>query len=180
MSKSKSTDFIRRIGRVQPKINPDQGPGTYEASKVFGAELGKVTIGSKCEFKLPQTPGPCDYSPERGDSLTKSTSKATIFKASPSRPLLKCDSQIGPGSYDRSNNFGDSLGRKTIGVKRMEKISSGVGPGQYSPQKLSSRKSIEFPKTQRFKSIIDANNGPGSYEPKNLQTPKKMKIGERR
>ena len=45
MKKSKSTDFIRRIGRVPPKIDAELGPGTYESSKVFGAELGKVTIG---------------------------------------------------------------------------------------------------------------------------------------
>ena len=100
MKKCKSSDFIRRIGRAPPKIDADHGPGTYETTKVFGAELGKVTMGSKCEFKMPQTPGPCDYSPERGDSLTMSSSKVTIFKASPSRPLLKSASEIGPGSYN--------------------------------------------------------------------------------
>lgn len=37
MSKSKSTDFIRRIGRVQPKVNADNGPGTYSPERSFGA-----------------------------------------------------------------------------------------------------------------------------------------------
>jgi hypothetical protein len=43
--KTRVFNFDHPMPRKQCESSPDLGPGTYDESKVFGANLNKVTIG---------------------------------------------------------------------------------------------------------------------------------------
>lgn len=68
------------------------------------------------------------------------------------------------------NNFGDDVGRMTIGERRDEIIQITPGPGTYSPEKsnhltLASSPAFDFSKQpERPDMKVQNLNGPGSYD----------------
>jgi hypothetical protein len=58
-----------------------------------------MTIGIRRVSKESLSPGPGDYSPEKGESLTKLNSRATDFNRSVGRIESVKDPNNGPGSY---------------------------------------------------------------------------------
>lgn len=64
----RGTEFYHH-GRKEIVIDPANGPGTHEDHRNFGSDSKKMTIGLKNENKIPKTPGPCDYSPDRAKPL---------------------------------------------------------------------------------------------------------------
>lgn len=123
--------------------NVGAGPGAYDSPVKFGKDVKPITIGVKRPERNPlmDNPGAGNYSPERGDILTKPKIPNVDMGRSPSRPSTFAkpgtDEAGGPGTYDIPHyDFGDQSKPMTIGVKRPEKIETGVpDAGQYSPER---------------------------------------------
>ena len=114
-----------------------------------------MTIGIKRPERNPlmDNPGAGNYSPERGDGLTKPKIPNIDMGRSPSRPSTFAkpgtDEAGGPGSYDIPfQKFGDESKPMTIGVKRPQKIETGVpDAGQYSPERAEAMTKPKAPST---------------------------------
>ena len=145
--KEPATVDMGRAPAARPKPNPDSentaGPGAYDSPVKFGEGVKPMTIGEKRPERNPlmDNPGAGNYSPERGDILTKPKIPNIDMGKSPSRPSTFAkpgtDEAGGPGTYDIPYyKFGDDSKPMTIGVKRPEKIETGVpDAGQYSPER---------------------------------------------
>ena len=145
--KEPATVDMGRAPAARPKPNPDSentaGPGAYDSPVKFGEGVKPMTIGEKRPERNPlmDNPGAGNYSPERGDILTKPKIPNIDMGKSPSRPSTFAkpgtDEAGGPGTYDVPYyKFGDDSKPMTIGVKRPEKIETGVpDAGQYSPER---------------------------------------------
>ena len=80
--------------------------------------------------------GPGQYSPERGDTLTKTKMANVNFGTSESRAtIVRKGEDVGPGQYDDGKRFGSETRTFTIGEKRAERVREGMGPGAYSPER---------------------------------------------
>jgi hypothetical protein len=62
-------------------------PGQYESDLKFAQQTKSFVIGEKREQRAVESMGPGSYSPERGDSITKSKTPAVDFNRSPGRPV---------------------------------------------------------------------------------------------
>ena len=77
-----------------------------------------MTIIEKHTSKTARSPGPGEYNPEVAKSITKPRDRTPDFSKGPGRTTNISDSNIGPGSYNSINKFGESLGKVTIGQRR--------------------------------------------------------------
>ena len=108
----------------------------YEDRKQFGSETKTFTIGEKRAEKIVETMGPGQYSPERGDALTKTKIANVNFGTSESRAtIVRKGEDVGPGQYDDGKRFGSETRTFTIGEKRAERVVETMGPGAYSPER---------------------------------------------
>lgn len=65
----------------------------------FGQNLNRISIGEKREQKIKLSPGPCDYSPQAADLLTREKSPEYKFGHQTGRKDILPESDIGPGQY---------------------------------------------------------------------------------
>jgi len=75
--------------------------------------------------------------------MTKTKTTTTInMSSSPGRPstfAMNTDVNVSPGQYDdRNYQFGSNAKGFTIGEKRETKVSDGIGPGAYNPERAES------------------------------------------
>ena len=120
--------------------------------------------------------GPGQYSPERGDSLTKTRVKTVNMASSPARPASfaqKGGADVAPGQYDDGIRFNSNTKSFTIGEKRMERVVETMGPGQYSPERGESLtktrvKTVNIASSPArpatFAKKGDFDVGPGQYD----------------
>ena len=76
-----------------------------------------MSIGTRRDSKIPQTPGPSDYSPDKANNITKSISKKADFSRSSPRKSLVVDPSGGPGTYDHTSAFDERVNGMTIGQR---------------------------------------------------------------
>ena len=70
--------------RLPSEIYP--APGEYDGHlKPIGADLNKISMGSKYEFKADTNPGPGYYEPSNADEIVKSKSQIAIIMKSSSK-----------------------------------------------------------------------------------------------
>ena len=116
--------------------------------------------------------GPGQYSPERGDSLTKTRVKTVNMASSPARPASfakKGGADVAPGQYDDGIRFNSNTKSFTIGEKRMERVVETMGPGTYDPDRADGVTKPKMPNINMGSSPSrgsfirkdDANVGPG-------------------
>lgn len=133
--------FSKQPSRPQSFANAAQvsgvSPGQYDDGKNFLSDVKGFRIGELRPQKLSDNVGPGFYHPERADSITKPINPSYKISISPSRPeSFAIAGQVGTaGSSVTYPNFGDDAKTFTIGEKRTEKASEGVGPGHYSPER---------------------------------------------
>ena len=117
--------------------------------------------------------GPGQYSPERGDTLTKTKMANVNFGTSESRAtIVRKGEDVGPGQYDDGKRFGSETRTFTIGEKRAERVREGMGPGAYSPERgdaLTKTKTvnINMGSSPSRASLIQKESysvGPGQYD----------------
>ena len=87
-------------GSIKSKNDADVGPGQYDDGKQFDHGVKTFTIGEKRYERVVETMGPGQYSPERGDALTKSNVRTVNMASSPARPASfakKGDVDVAPG-----------------------------------------------------------------------------------
>ena len=87
-------------GSFIKKDDANIGPGQYDDGNSFGRNAKTFTIGEKRTEHIINTMGPGQYSPERGDSITKTRVKTVNIASSPARPTSfakKGDFDIAPG-----------------------------------------------------------------------------------
>ena len=183
-------------GSFTKKDDANLGPGQYDDRNYeFGSQTKSFTIGEKRQERVVETMGPGQYSPERGESLTKTTTTRTINMASsPARPASFAkhgDVNVAPGQYDDGKAFGTEAKSFTIGVKRAAKETTSIGPGAYSPERaetITKTKTTTInmgssPARGSFIKKDDANLGPGQYDDRNYEfgsQTKSFTIGEKR
>ena len=113
-------------------------PGQYDDGIRFNTGIKPFKIGEKREKPIPKTAGPGDYSPERGDSLTKTKTPNIDLGKSPSRPntfaVAGHEHATSPGQYDDGVRFNTGVKSFTIGEKREVPIPKTAGPGSYNPE----------------------------------------------
>lgn len=167
---SQTVNFTNCTSRMSLIASPELGPGAYDnMHKEFGKQLQKVTIGVKRDFRSPEGPGPGQYSPEKGDSITKHSSAITEFHRRVGRVSAQIDPKNGPGSFYDDRKFGADGKLVTIGERRSDKKPEGPGPADYSPDRsMTKSKSAAyiFHKNQGrtdYESPSDPNGGPGTY-----------------
>ena len=124
-------DFGNNQGRVQPVVDPSNGPGTYDNGRKFGDNAESHVFGSKREHRIPDGPGPGYYLHERADDLVEKRNPAYDFGSYQGRPTTFADPSNGPGTYDDGRKFGDDAESHVFGTKREHKIPDGPGPGYY-------------------------------------------------
>ena len=84
--------------------------------------------------------GPGAYEPDRADGVTKSKTPNINMGKSPARPVSFArggDVDVAPGQYDDGKRFNDGVKSFKIGEKRPEKPREGMGPGAYSPVRVT-------------------------------------------
>jgi hypothetical protein len=94
----------------------------------FGSDAIGGLIGVKLEKTIPITIGPNHYSPERADSITKPSIRASEF-GHHGRKNAVIDPLNGPGTYDENRIFGSDTRDIKIGEKRDKKSVVTLGPG---------------------------------------------------
>jgi len=161
-------------GSFIKKDDANLGPGQYDDRNYeFGSNTKSFIIGEKRQERIVESMGPGQYSPERGDSLTKTRVKTVKISSSPARPVSfakQGDTNVGPGQYDdRNYEFGTNSKSFTIGEKRLERVVETMGPGTYDPdradgvtkQKIPNVNMGSSPSRGSFIRKDDANVGPG-------------------
>jgi hypothetical protein len=93
------------------------GPGTYRHSSSFD-HLPMMTIQEKRASKIQQSPGPCDYRPEKAEPLVKPREAAADFAKGSHRLNSISNSEVGPGFYNVKDSFAGNLGANTIQQRR--------------------------------------------------------------
>ena len=103
----------------------------YDDGKDFLSDVKGFKIGELRPQKLNDNVGPGHYNPERAESVTKPVNPSYKISNSPSRPeSFAIAGQVGTaGSSVTYPKFGNDTKTFTIGEKRLEKISNGIGPG---------------------------------------------------
>lgn len=127
-------DFSKVLGRLNQKTDPNNGPGTYNDDSSFGAKLNKMTIGKRQELKTNPTIGPGSYDPEKADSIVMAGIIKSDFAKSPTRKNIQSSSELGPGHYSTTYNFGQNSPKMTIRTRLSENKEVTLGPGAYDLQ----------------------------------------------
>jgi hypothetical protein len=120
-----------------------------------------------------------DYSPERGEGLTKAKIPQVDMGKSPSRPVNFAkpgyETSGGPGQYDPAPqyDFGKEVKSFTIGEKKFEKVE--YDNRDYSPDRCEQLTKPKIPQVDMGKSPSRPHNfakpgyedvgGPGQYDP---------------
>lgn len=104
--RDRTPDFSKSSARksFMPESNL-LGPGHYDAVKSFIDCVGNMTIAERRKEKYDSNLGPGYYSPERSESVVKSSSRKVNFLSSPGRKTKLEASNIGPGSYNNASSF---------------------------------------------------------------------------
>ena len=177
---------------AKPGTDADGGPGTYDSPVKFGKDVKTFTIGEKRHERIENDPR--DYSPERGEALTKAKTPNIDMGKSQSRPSTFAkpgtDADGGPGTYDSPVKFGKDIISFKIGEKRPERIDN--DNRDYSPERAEALTKAKTPNVDMGKSPsrpstfakpgTDADGGPGTYDSpvKFGDNVKPFKIGEKR
>ena len=90
-------------------------------------------IGERLEEKIVETTmGPGAYDIEKGDAITRvKTTNINMGTAKSRADLVTSTTDIGPGQYNDSKQFGTDGKSFKIGERRDEKIMETMGPGLY-------------------------------------------------
>ena len=84
--------------RTEARVESNAGPGQYDDRNYEISKSSKsFTIGVKREARAAEGMGPGSYSPERAESLTKTKTPNVDLGSSPGRPIVRDDSNVGPG-----------------------------------------------------------------------------------
>lgn len=205
MTKTKTTTTINmgsspsRPSTFAKSNGYDVAPGQYEdRSYQFGNNAKGFTIGEKRETRVTDSIGPGSYNPELAESMTKTKTTTTINMASsPGRPSTfarNTDVNVSPGQYDdRNYKFGSNSKGFTIGEKRETKVSDGIGPGAYNPERAESMTKTKTTTTinmssspgrpSTFARANDSDQSPGQYDDRYYKfgnSSKGFTIGEKR
>jgi hypothetical protein len=90
-----------------------------------------MTIGTKhSQTNNSLSPGPGYY-----NSDLKNNTICIDFGKISKRSNPSSDPNLGPGTYNITDNLGDNLNNITIGHRRPAKTQTTIGPGEYSPEK---------------------------------------------
>jgi hypothetical protein len=147
-------------------VNRNPGPGEYYKSNET-SKLAPITFSKsdKNSYKIPNTPGPCDYNayfkPSKATSFSKSLSSRSFYLVDPN----KSDSP-GPGHYGLNSTFSKTSYKFGKSSKFDKFNSRSPGPGEYENRELQNNP-IKFPKNKRNTSVHfekgNLNPGPGYY-----------------
>ena len=101
ITKTKSqTAIIKPPNEFRLPAETSPAPGEYDGHlKPIGADLKKITMGSKYEFKAGMNPGPGYYEPTKADEITKTKSQTAIIRP-PNEFRLPAETSPAPGEYD--------------------------------------------------------------------------------
>ena len=142
-----------------------------------------MTIGARREIETEPTLGPGEYSPEKGEKLTKVRTPHVDFRKNTGRLSIESENDIGPGKYKYEVEFGSGLKNMTIGRKTEEKIKEGPAPGHYNLNDEITKQrnpSYDFVSlTGRKERQTDDVPAPGQYTIPEVDK-RKMTIGEKR
>ena len=114
------------------------GPGSYNAQPKFGDDARDMTIGlARKSAPDNNIPGPGYYQHERADGLVKPNAEISLLDLQRESQRFKDQPKqnLGPGSYEDHQKFGDEAVGGHIFDRKIEKIAVTPGPGTYSPEK---------------------------------------------
>ena len=153
-------DMGRSKGRPDPAINPDNdgnlGPGSYEPPepqvKTFTFHPARQESPDANRRGYAEG-GPGQYDPDRAEGMTKPKVPQPIISKAPRANNFVGDDALGPGVYDKHDEFGKGVKTFTFPPSPSKQADrtgkDGLGPGSYDPEQADR--------------MTKPNNGIGSF-----------------